>query len=87
MSQAENSNLVPEDKNTVWVVPGLGEVHEGDIVSMAPHPVLNIFGQAVVDAEGNIIMCSQSKGRVGIQKPLIGNPYISVVCNSNRNPH
>lgn len=79
----EKQGEVVDGATTVFA-EGLGEVRHGEYLAIPRHQVLNIFGQPMFDSKGDPIWCKSTTGVVSIQKPLVGKPYVTVVCASNR---
>jgi hypothetical protein len=74
----------PVDGGTTVFAEGLGEVRHGEYLTIPKHQVLNAIGQPMFDTKGDPIWCKSTTGVVSIQKPLVGKPYVTVVCASNR---
>lgn len=79
----ENMAQKTESGETVFI-EGLGEVYDGQYLPIPPHPRLNAIGKPLLDDKKLPIMCKCKKGVVAINRPLVGEAYVSVVCASGR---
>jgi len=78
---------VQREVTTPWetvFAQGFGEVHHGEHVTIARHQKLNVLGQPIFEGE-EPVWCNSSTGIVSVQKPVIGKPYVTIVCATAKN--